>query len=133
MSLMSSKLMTSCLVGVTVCMMTLLLLYNAKDYPCLRGAGLAMADSEAFLLTVFIGIPCLIWAIRRLVFRKQSEEQLRGDRLINYMALFTISGVVIFLALAIPVIFFTSKFPLRFICEQPYLAWLFKFPILKGR
>jgi hypothetical protein len=125
---MSRGLIKSYLGGITVTMMTLLLLYNVKDYPCLRGAGLAMADSEAFLLAVFIAIPCLVWAIRRVLFR-QSPEQPCGDRLINYMALFAISGVTIFLALAIALIFFTSKFPLQFICEQPYLTWLFKYPM----
>lgn len=129
MSCMSRGLMKSCFGGVTATMMTLLLLYNAKDYPCLRGAGLAMADSEAFLLVVFIAIPCLVWAIRKLLFRQQSQEQSCGDKLINYMAIFTISGVVIFLALAMALIFSTSKFPLRFICEQPYLTWLFKYPM----
>jgi len=126
---MTGGLLKNCFWGVTATIMTLLLLYNAKDYPCLRGAGLAMADSEAFLLVVFIAIPCLVWAIRRLFFGQQSIEQSYGDRLTNYIALFTMSGAVIFLALAIAVIFFTSRFPLRFICEQPYLAWLFKFPL----
>lgn len=129
MSCMSRELVKSCFGGVTATMMTLLLLYNAKDYPCLRGAGLAMADSEAFLLIVFIAIPCIVWAIRKLLVRQLSQEQSCGDRLNNYMAVLTISGVIMFLALAIALIFFTSKFPLRFICEQPYLAWLFKYPM----
>lgn len=126
---MSRGLVKGCFGGVMAIMMTLLLLYNAKDYPCLRGAGLAMADSEAFLLIVFIATPCVIWAIRKLLFRQLSQERSRGDRLNSYMAVFTISGVIIFLALAIALIFFTSQFPLRFICEQPYLAWLFKYPM----
>ncbi len=115
--------------GVIATLMTLFLLYIAKDYPCLRGSGLAMADSEAFLLSVFIALPCLIWSTRKLLLRKRSSEQSYENRLTDRMAIISIIGTGIFLAFAIPLIFFTSKFPLRFICEQPYLTWLFKYPM----
>jgi hypothetical protein len=124
------SLIKNCFWAVTVSLLTILLLYIAKDYPCLRGAGLAMADSEAFLLIVFIAIPCFIWAVRRLIlsFRKEVAE-FRGARFVRYLATFSIIGIVIFLMLAVPLIFYTSRFPLRFICEQPLLQWVFAYPM----
>jgi hypothetical protein len=121
--------MKNLLLSIVATMMSLLLLYIAKDYPCLRGAGLAMADFEAFILSVFVALPCFIWASRRLIVRPKNIEKSYGNSLINYMAIFTIFGAATFLVFAILVIFFTSEFPLRFVCEQPHLAWLFKFPM----
>lgn len=120
----------SYLVGVTVSLLTVLLLYMAKDYPCLRGSGLAMADSEAFLVSVFIALPSLVWALRKVIhyWRNRTISQAEG-KFVVYLAIFALIGVVIFLALAIPLIFFTSKFPIRFICEQPLLQWMFAYPM----
>lgn len=114
--------------GVIATALTLFLLFVAKDYPCLRGSGLAMADLEAVLLSLFIALPCFIWAAIWL-FKNKSYEQLGGNKLIRRMALFSIAGTVVFWVLAIPVIVFTSEFPLQFICGQPYLAWLFQYPM----
>lgn len=52
--------------GVTATLLTMFLLYVEKDYPCLTGAGLALADFEAFVLFVLIALPCLGWAVRYL-------------------------------------------------------------------
>lgn len=125
-----TNLVKNCFSAVVVSLLTILLLYIAKDYPCLRGAGLAMADSEAFLLIVFIAIPCFAWAVRRLILSVRKEiAELRGARFVRYLATFSIVGIVIFLMLAVPLIFFTSRFPLRFICEQPLLQWMFAYPM----
>ena len=114
--------------GVIATALTLFLLFNAKDYPCLRGSGLAMADLEAFLLSLFIALPCFIWGAIWL-FKNNSSGQPGGNKMIRRMALFSIAGTVVFWVLAIPVIVFTSEFPLQSICGQPYLAWLFQYPM----
>lgn len=110
--------------------MAFLLLYAGKDYPCLRGAGLAMADSEAFLLSVFIALPCLVWGVLRLsTGRAVTALKSWQSKLLNWMAVFTVSGATVFLMLAILLIFFTSHFPLQYICRQPWLSWLFQYPL----
>jgi small-conductance mechanosensitive channel len=128
MSILST--IRSYLVGVIVSLLTVLLLYIVKDYPCLRGSGLAMADSEAFLLSVFIALPSLVWALWKIIhyWRNRTTDQTEG-KFIVYLATFTLIGVVIFLVLAILLIFFTSRFPIRFICEQPLLQWMFAYPM----
>lgn len=118
------------LVGVTASLLTVILLYIVKDYPCLRGSGLAMADSEAFLVSVFIAFPNLVWALRKIIyFRRNGTISQTKDKFVVYLAIFVLIGAVIFLALAIPLIFFTSKFPIKFICEQPLLQWMFAYPM----
>lgn len=114
------------LVGIIVSLLTVLLLYIAKDYPCLRGSGLAMADSEAFLVSVFIALPSFAWALWKIVHQWRHRVK---DKSVMYLAIFALTGATIFLAFAIPLIFFTSKFPIRFICEQPLLQWIFAFPM----
>ncbi|MFZ3017852.1 MAG: hypothetical protein WA056_05290 [Gallionella sp.] len=118
------------LVGVSVGLLTALLLYIVKDYPCLRGAGLAMADSEAFLVSVFIAFPIFVWALRKIIryWRNGGISQSEG-KFIVYVAIFALIGAVIFFAFAIPLIFFTSQFPIKSICAQPLLQWMFAYPM----
>lgn len=116
-------------IGVTiVTSLTLLLLFLAKDYPCLRGAGLAMADFEAFIFAVLIAFPCFIWAVIKLI-RENKVGQVNGSNIVRVMSIFSIAGTVIYFLFTIALIEFTSQFPLRFICEQSYLSWLFKYPM----
>jgi hypothetical protein len=118
----------SWLLGIGATIVTVILLSNAKDYPCLRGAGLALSDFEAFLLSL-IGIPCFAWSLHRLLSKRKSTEQQFETRIINGMAIFTFLGSVTFFISAAHLIFFTASYPIRFLCEQPYLSWLFKFPM----
>lgn len=104
--------------AVTATFLSMFLLYVAQDYPCLRGAGLALADFEAFIFLVLIGLPCLIWAISRLLLRAGSVEQLTWeDRWISRLAVAVIVIVMLYALLAIPVIFSFARQPLQFICR----------------
>lgn len=115
--------------GIGATLGTVVLLSNAKDYPCLRGAGLALADFEAFLLSVFVALPCFVWSICRLFFGDKSAAQRWENKVIDGMAIFSLLGAVTFFAFAAHLILFTTKYPLKSICEQPYLRWLLKFPM----
>lgn len=89
-----------------------------------------MADSEAFLVSVFIALPSFAWALWKVVRHWRHRVNMKTeDKPVMYLAVFALTGATIFLALAIPLIFFTSKFPIRFICEQPLLQWMFAFPM----
>ena len=104
--------------SVITVLMSIFLLYVAQDYPCLRGAGLALADMEAFIFLVLIGLPCLIWAISKLLVRAGSVEQLNlEDRWIRRIAFVVIAFVMLFAFLAIPTIFSFKQQPLHFICR----------------
>jgi len=104
--------------GVTATLLTMFLLYVAKDYPCLTGAGLALADFEAFVLFVLIALPCLVWAVRRLWLRSVSPGQSAGEaRWIVFLAVVTIADVMLYALIAIPVIFSFARHPLQFICR----------------
>jgi len=89
-----------------------------------------MADSEAFLVSVFIAFPILVWALRKIIryWRNGGIRQSEG-KFIVYVAIFALIGAVIFFAFAIPLIFFTSQFPIKFICAQPLLQWMFAYPM----
>ena len=104
--------------ALTAVMLTMLLLYVGKDYPCLTGAGLALADFEAFILFILIALPCLVWAIRRLWLRSASSEQgLPEARWITFLAVVTVVDVTLYALVAIPVIFSFAQHPLQFMCR----------------
>ena len=103
--------------GVVATLLAMSLIYVAKDYPCLRGAGLALADFEAFILFMLIALPCLAWAVRRLLFRPVSNERPTWEeRWIAKLAVITVVGVALYAVLAIPVIFSFAQHPLQFMC-----------------
>jgi len=100
-------------------LLTIFLLYTASDYPCTWGAGLALADLEAFLLLTIVAFPCFVWAIRQLFIRSRpSEQSIWGRRWITYFAEAIIVGVIVFAFVAIPVVFSVRPHPLQFICRD---------------
>jgi amino acid transporter len=107
------------LLGVTALLATIWLLYVGKDYPCLQGAGLALADFEAFILCVFIALPCLVWATIRLRRRSTQAELPSWDKKwIDRLALVVVIGSVLYIVVSVPVIFSVTPHPLQFICRQ---------------
>lgn len=103
--------------AVTAMYLSISLLYIARDYPCLKGAGLALADFEAFILLVLIALPSMIWAIARLLCVRPDAQLTLEDRWINRLAVTVICIVMLYALLAIPVIFSFSLHPLRFVCQ----------------
>lgn len=96
---------------------TIFLIFIAKDYPCLGGAGLALADFEAFLFFAAISLPCFFWSIFRItkycLTIKKSNWEVASYFLI---AIGVLIGNVIYLLIAIPVIFSFSPHPFGFLC-----------------
>lgn len=104
--------------AVTATLLTLFLLYVGNDYPCLTGAGLALADFEALLLFVLIAVPCLVWAVRCLwPCASTPDESTEKARLVNALAVVVVAGVALYALIAIPVIFSFARHPLQFICR----------------
>jgi len=109
--------------------LTLLLLYIAKDLPCDIGAGAAMSGFGEFILLILVALPCFLWALARLLFRRiSSEKSTSDDKWINRLAIMTIVGITIYAGLVIPTLF-TYPHPLQILCKQPYLSFLFKYPL----
>jgi|GEM_PF-5856388 len=98
-------------------MLTMLLFYFVKDYPCLRGAGLALADFEAFILMLLIALPCFVWAVSRLLRYPLTGQSTWEEKWITRLAIVTITGVLLYGAFGIPEIFSFAGHPLRFICR----------------
>jgi hypothetical protein len=115
--------------GVCGAIASIFLLYNVKDYPCLRGAGLALADFEAFMLTVVVALPCFLWSLFRLFFGDKSAGERWENKIIDGMAIFSLLGAITFFAFSAHLILFTAKYPIKFLCESPHLQWLFRFPM----
>lgn len=97
--------------------LSLWLVVIGSNYPCLRGAGLALADFEAFVLLLFFAIPCLGWAMYRLVVYSMVDWSYKNNELvINRFAMLTVFAVVIYMIFAVPTIFSINPHPLRFVC-----------------
>ncbi|MEO6146911.1 MAG: hypothetical protein ABIT70_07635, partial [Sulfuriferula sp.] len=109
--------------------LTVLLLYIAKDLPCDIGAGAAMSGFGESILLMLVAIPCYLWALARLLFRRASRGKPTGeDKWIDRLAITTIAGMTLYAILVIPTLF-TYPHPLQILCKQPYLRFLFKYPI----
>lgn len=92
-----------------------------------------MSGFEELILLVLIAFPCFIWALVRLSFRRIRNENLPGEsKWIDRLAIFTIVGIVIYAVLVIPTLF-SYPHPLQIICKQPYLRFLFEYPILPNK
>lgn len=87
-----------------VTLLTCLLLYIGIDYPFLKGAGRAQADFEAVLLFLFLGLPCLVWSVIKLVWGGNSKFSAWERQVIARVAWGNIVGMLIFVALALSVI-----------------------------
>jgi hypothetical protein len=104
--------------GVITTALSLWLIVTGSSYPCLRGAGLALADFEAFMLLVLVAVPCFGWATRRLVIDSRAKSFSGiAAKIINRLALLTVCAVAVYVFLAVPVIFSVSRHPLQFICR----------------
>lgn len=104
--------------SVTALLATIWLLYVGKDYPCLQGAGLALADFEAFILCVLIALPCLVWATFRLRGRSTQTALSSFDKKwIDRLAFVVVIGSVLYIVVSVPVIFSITPHPLQFICR----------------
>lgn len=115
---MTLRFLKKWVLPVIATLLSMLLLYIAQGYPCLKGAGLALADFEAFIFLVLIGLPCLIWATTKLLLRAGSVEQRpREDQWISRLAVIVIVLFMLYALLAIPVIFSFARHPLQFICR----------------
>jgi hypothetical protein len=106
------------LLGVATSLATLWLLIVARDYPCLQGAGLALADFEAFILSIAVALPCFLWAIIRLRRRSAGMTVPSWDiKWVDRLAMLVVTGSVLFIAVALPVVFSVTPHPLHFICK----------------
>ena len=104
---------------IAAILLTIFLLYVAKEYPCSWGAGLALADFEAFLFLTVVALPCFVWAIRQLLIRSRpSEQSIWGRRWITIFAKVIIVGIIVYAFVAIPVLFSVSPHPLQFLCRD---------------
>lgn len=112
------RLLKKWLLPVAVAALSIFLVYVAQDYPCLSGAGLALADLEAFIFLVLIGLPSFIWAIVRLLICRRTFGQLSGEeKWLSRLAIIVVLMTTIYGLLAIPVIFSFTRQPLQFICR----------------
>lgn len=112
------KSFVALVVAAIVLVCSIFLNYTAYAYPCLRGAGLAMADFEAAICLIFLGIPCVIWAIYNLRRGRNISSAYSWDQiLIIFVARMAIVLLAIYAMLSIPVIFSFEIHPLRFFCS----------------
>ena len=103
---------------VCATILSIALLCSARNYPCLRGAGLALADFEAFLLLAFASLPCLIWAIFKVARLGANAQKPCGQSIwIRRIAFIVGLSNTLFFSIAIPVILSMEHHPFRFICD----------------
>lgn len=119
--------------SVTATILSMLLLYLAKDLPCAIGAGAAMSGFEELILLILVALPCFLWALARLLFRRILSKNLSWEeKWIDRLAIVTIVGIVIYAGLVIPT-FFSYPHPLQIVCKQSYLRFLFEYPIMPNK
>lgn len=91
-----------------------------------------MSGFGEFILLILIALPCFLWALARLLFRRiPSEVPSWETKWIDRLAVVTIVGIVIYAVLVIPTLFLFPH-PLQIVCKQPYLRFLFEFPIMSN-
>ncbi len=111
-----TSIIKSYLPGLVAVLLSVLLVYLAKDYPCLKGAGLALADLEAFLLAVFLSMPCFVWGVLNVIRLK--DHFVRFDLLnglLCYLATVVVLVNIYVLSLLLPVIMSIDPHPLHFL------------------
>jgi hypothetical protein len=103
------------LLTIIATQLTIFLIYEAKDFPCLTGAGLALADFEAFIFLVIIALPCFVWAVLQLV--RRPNPLIWNIKWVLFFARVVMIGSTLYILDAIPVIFSFSHHPLSFVCH----------------
>lgn len=92
-----------------------------------------MSGFEELILLILVALPCFLWALARLLFRRiSSEKSSWEDTWIDRLAIVTIIGLLMYAGLVIPTLF-SYPHPLQIVCKQPYLRFLFEFPIVPNK